>query len=311
MPKNYIMDYSRRKMLAYLPALPFVAGNISTRGNFRNEKNLQHPGRKPRLSLNLFSFNAALQEGSMTLQEVCRYCAEEGYAAIDPTAYYFPGYPQVPEDDYLLEFKRMVFELGLDISGSGIRNNFSDPDRLKRQQDIRMIENWLIASQKMGIPVLRVFAGREIPDPEEKKKARVWMMDDFRHCAELGARYGVIIALQNHDEFIKTADEIIEIIEAINSPWFKLHLDIGSFTTRNVYEEIGKVIPYAVNWQLKEQVTLGGQKVEPDFERIFRMIREQGYVGYIPLETLGPGDPVKKLEVLKKKVTNAMEKVYP
>ena len=304
------MDYSRRKMLAYLPVIPFLAGNMTGPGTSRKEKKLQHPERKPRLSLNLFSFNSALQEGRMTLQEVCRYCAEEGYAAIDPTAYYFPGYPEVPGDDYLLEFKRMVFELGLEISGSGIRNNFSDPDRLKRLQDIRLIENWLVASQKMGIPVLRIFAGREIPDPEEKRKVMNWMMEDFRQCADLGARYGVIVALQNHDEFIKTADEIIEIIETINSPWFKLHLDIGSFTSRNVYEEIGKVIPYAVNWQVKEQVTIEGRKVEPDFERIFSMIKDQGYVGYIPLETLGPGDPVKKLSVLKKKVMSAMDKVY-
>jgi sugar phosphate isomerase/epimerase len=136
------------------------------------------------------------------------------------------------------------------------------------------------------------------------------MMEDFRKCADLGARYGVIIALQNHDEYIKTADEVIQIIEAVNSPWFKLHLDIGSFSQKNVYEEISKVIPYAVNWQVKELVTQDGQKVEPDFVRILTMVREQGYVGYLPLETLGPGDPKEKLNVLKKKVMKAMDQVY-
>jgi sugar phosphate isomerase/epimerase len=310
MPKNHIMDHTRRKTIAYLAGLPFIAHGLVAPGNQKLRKKIQNPERKPRLSLNLFSFNAVLQEGSMKLQEVCRYCAEEGYAAIDPTAYYFQGYPEVPDDDYLYEFKRMVFELGLEISGSGIRNNFSEPDQMKRQRDIRLIENWLVASQKMGIPVVRIFAGRSIPDPEEKKKALDWMMADFRKCAELGARYGVIVALQNHDEFIKTADEVIGIIEAVNSPWFKLHLDIGSFTQKNVYEEIRKVIPYAVNWQVKEQVTIDGQKAEPDFERILGMVREQGYVGYLPLETLGPGDPKEKLDVLKKKVTMAMDQVY-
>jgi sugar phosphate isomerase/epimerase len=126
----------------------------------------------------------------------------------------------------------------------------------------------------------------------------------------LGAEYGVIIALQNHDEFIKTAGEIIEIIETVNSPWFKLHLDIGSFTMHNVYDEIEKVIPYAVNWQVKELVTIDNMKVEPDYERILRMVRAQGYVGYFPLETLGPGDPKEKLKVLKEKVVRAIDRVY-
>jgi len=50
--------------------------------------------------------------------------------------------------------------------------------------------------------------------------------------------------------------------------------------------------------------------VEPDYERILRMIREQGYNGYLPLETLGPGNPKEKLLVLKQKMMDAMSRVY-
>ncbi len=305
------MTYSRRKSLKYIAAFPFITqGVLASKSRTKIHKPFK-PVRKPKISLNLFSFNQGLQEGTIQLNEVIQFCAEQGYMAIDPTAYYFPGYPEVPDDRYLFDFKRIVFENSLEISGSGIRNNFSDPDRIRRQQDIQLIENWLVASQKMGIPVLRVFAGSAIADSEDKKKALVWMMDDFKRCADLGGKYGVIIALQNHNEFIKTADEIIEIIEMVNSPWFKLHLDIGSFTVKNVYEEIEKVIPYAVNWQVKELVTLDGKKVEPDYERILRMIKAKGYDGYLPLETLGPGDPKEKLLVLKKKVMKALDRVYP
>jgi len=305
------MDDSRRTSLKYLAFIPFMSSTGIDSLDWHRKNSESQAIRKPKLSLNLFSFNQPLQSGQMQLEEVIRYCAEQGYYAIDPTAYYFPGYPDVPDDTYLYRFKRLVFEHGLEISGTGIRNNFSDPDKLNRQGDIQLIERWLMAAQKMGIPVLRVFAGNEVPDPEIKKRTLEWMMEDFRICAELGARYGVIIALQNHNEFIKTADEIIEMIETIDSPWFKLHLDIGSFSKNNVYDEIGKVIPYAVNWQVKELVTIDDQKVEPDYERILRMVREQDYVGYFPLETLGSGDPKEKLLVLKKKVSDAIDRIYP
>jgi hypothetical protein len=61
---------------------------------------------------------------------------------------------------------------------------------------------------------------------------------------------------------------------------------------------------------VKEFVSIDGRQVEPDYERILRMVREQGYVGYFPLETLGPGDPMDKLRILKEKVLNAMDRVY-
>jgi sugar phosphate isomerase/epimerase len=263
---------SRRKVLACLAGTPFLLPGVIKARPWFKEAVAIGTAKRPKLSLNLYSFNQLLQSGNVKLKEVVHYCAGEGYCAIDPTAYYFPGYPEVPDDQYLYDFKRLVFENGLEMSGTGIRNNFSDPNMLNRQHDLQLIERWLLAAQKMGIPVLRIFAGREVTDPDNKKRTMEWMLEDFRQCAELGSKYGVIIALQNHDEFIKTADEIIEIINTINSPWFKLHLDIGSFSVKNVYEEIKKVISYAVNWQVKEFVTIDNKRVEPEYEKIVQYV---------------------------------------
>ena len=48
------------------------------------------------MSLNAFSFNAPLSEKKMTLDELLETCAEIGFEGVDITAYYFPGYPNVP-----------------------------------------------------------------------------------------------------------------------------------------------------------------------------------------------------------------------
>jgi hypothetical protein len=34
------------------------------------------------------------------------------------------GYPQVPQDDYIHRIKRRAHDLGLAISGTGVRNDF-------------------------------------------------------------------------------------------------------------------------------------------------------------------------------------------
>src|SRR4051812_37599132 len=63
----------------------------------------------PRLktSLNAYSFNKALVDHlkgagkGMSLFELLDFCAEQDFDAIDPTGYYFPGYPKPPSDAFL------------------------------------------------------------------------------------------------------------------------------------------------------------------------------------------------------------------
>src|SRR4030042_1686138 len=47
---------------------------------------------KIKLSCNLYSFNAPLRSGEMTLEQAIDFCAELGFDAVDPTGYSFPGH---------------------------------------------------------------------------------------------------------------------------------------------------------------------------------------------------------------------------
>ena len=113
------------------------------------------------------------------------------------------------------------------------------------------------------------------------------MIQDFKECAEYGRQHGVILGLQQHNDFLKTADETIRVIEAVNSPWFGDILDVGSLRANDPYKEIEKLVPYAVSWQLKEKV---GDDAT-DLARIKDIIHKVGYRGVLPFEALGAGDP--------------------
>jgi len=131
-------------------------------------------------------------------------------------------------------------------------------------------------------------------------------LKDIQTCMEYGKQRGVIIGIQNHNDFILTADQVIKIIRAINSEWFGLILDTGSFRQLDAYAEIEKAIPYAVNWQVKEKIWLNGTEVETDLERLMKIIKASGYKGYLPIETLGAGDPKVKIPALLEKLKKAM-----
>jgi len=228
----------------------------------------------------------------MTLEDVVRYCALHGIDAVDPTGYYFPGYPKVPADDYIFRLKRLAHINGVTISGSGVRNDFAVADPDARKRDVQMVKEWIEVAAKLGAPVLRVFSGTKRPEGHSFDAAVEWMVADFRECAAHAARFGVILGLRNHNDFIQTAAETIRIIDSVNSDWFGSILDIGSLRVGDTYAEIEKLVPYAVSWQLKEEIATG---VKTDLRKIKSIIDKSGYRGFLPIETLGQGDPKVKV----------------
>ncbi len=299
---------SRRNFLKAMISVPLFASGIPlyTRANDEVSKKFGH---KFKLSLNVYSFNNPLRDGEIDLFDVLDFCAEHNFDAIDPTGYYFPGYPEVPSDDFMRKFKRKAFLLGLDISGTGVRNDFANPDEIARKADIEMIKKWIEAAAKMGIPNIRVFAGTNPHEGFSRDQVFEWMAKDLKTCCEYGRQYGVIVATQNHNDFLKTAADVDRIFEMVDSEWLGLNLDIGSYRLHDPYEEIKKNIQYAVTWQIKENVWIDGKETPTDFVKLFKIIKEAGYRGYLPLETLGAGDPYQKVPVLLEKVRNALSKI--
>jgi len=257
-------------------------------------------------SLNAFSFNTPLSDGTMTISDLLDFCADSGFEGVDVTGYYFKGYPQVPSDEYLFQIKRKAFRLGIEISGTGVRNDFTIADKIKREQEVALIKNWIEVAAKIGAPVIRIFAGSQKNVGITAEQVTEWMLKDIQTCVDYGKQHGIIIGLQNHNDFIQTAGQVIQIIEAINSEWLGLILDTGSYRVLNPYEEIARSVKYTVNWQIKENVFINGAEKETDMDKLLGIIKSSGYKGYLPIETLGEGDPKIKVTTLLAKLQKAM-----
>lgn len=256
-------------------------------------------------SLNVYSFNRLLRDGTIDLFDVLDFCAQHDFDAIDPTGYYFPAYPAVPTDDFINTFKKKAFFLGLDISGTGIRNDFVNPDPDRRAADVEMTRAWIEAAAKLGSPCLRIFTGKSEHEGYSREQVFEWMARDIQACCSHGEEHGVIVALQNHNEFLETAADVDELFERVDSDWLGLNLDIGSYRAGDPYAEIERNVNRAVTWQIKENVWIDGVETATDFERLAVIIRRSAYRGYLPLETLGPGDPYVKIPALVERARSA------
>lgn len=287
----------RRGFLALSLATPAA---LATAGQVARVK-----GSHVRIGLNAYSFNRPLMAGKMTLDDVIDYCARHNIDGLDATGYYFPGYPEVPSDEYLYALKRKAYLNGVTIAGTGVRNDFALTDASSRKGHIQLVKDWIDVARKLGADVVRVFSGREQPRGQSFEQVLEWMVPAFQQCAEYGRKNGVIVGLQHHDDFLKTAEQTIRVVKAVDSPWFSVILDVGSLRQGDPYEEIEKLLPYACTWQIKEQVWYGTKATAIDLPRIKGIIDKVGYRGFTPIEALGSGDPAEIVTAFLEKVRKA------
>ena len=264
------------------------------------------PGTKIKIALNSYSFNRPLTAGKMTLDDVIDYCAQHDIDGVDTTGYYFPGYPKVPADEYIYNLKKKAYLNGVTINGTGVRNDFTLRDSTKRQAEIQLVKDWIEVARKLGANVIRVFSGKELPKGYTFDQVLEWMIPAFHECAEYGKERGIIVGLQHHDDFLKTADQTIRVVKAVNSDWFNVILDVGSLRQGDPYEEIEKLLPYACTWQIKENVWYGQKSTPIDLARVRAIIGKVGFRGFLPIEALGQGDPAVVVTTFLEKVRKAM-----
>ncbi len=245
---------------------------------------------KFKFSLAAYSYRRLLtgNRPKLTMADFINDCAKMGLEGTEPTSYYFP---EPTTYDYLRSLKQQCFQLGLDVSGTAIRNDFGYPTGNKRQQEILWVKRWIDYAEVLGAPVIRIFAGhqKEGVTPEQTHSLMVAGMEE---CCDYAGQHGVHLALENHGGPSATADGMLAFVRDVQSPWFGVNLDTGNFRSKDAYGDIAKLAPYALNVQVKVVITNPQQKKEPsDFPRLAQILRDANYRGYIVLEYEERGDP--------------------
>jgi sugar phosphate isomerase/epimerase len=208
-----------------------------------------------------------------------------------------PSKPDEEIYDFARNIKKLCDELDIEISGTGVKNDFADPNAQRRALDIQRIKYWIDVAVVLGAPVMRVFNGaipEDILSSDWETIAKERIVPALIECAEYGAQKGIKIGMQNHGDITSTADQVIRILQWANHPNLGVVNDTGCYKTfgartgngYNWYDDIEAVLPYTYNFQVKRLP--GGLNTETltDLDELFTRIRFSEYRGYIPLETV-------------------------
>jgi sugar phosphate isomerase/epimerase len=205
--------------------------------------------------------------------------------AVELTSYFFP---ETVTRSYLNDLKRRCHINGLDISGGAIRNNFTLPPGAELEKWFSHLDLWLDHYAQLGAPVIRVFAGVP-PQGVTEEQGIANAITNLRRACEMAATRGVILGLENHD-YLTNIDRMLPIVKAVDSPWFGVNLDSGNVDRADFYGELTKIVPYALNVQLKVEAG-PAPKVRTDTPRIVKLLKDAGYRGYIVLEYESKPEP--------------------
>ncbi len=255
-----------------------------------------HP--RLRLALAAYSFRDDFGPGKdgspakMDMLKFVDYCADHGCDGAELTSYYFPN---PLSDEHLVKVRRQAHLRGVSISGTAVGNDFCHPPGAQRDAEQALVTDWIRKASVLGAPHIRVFAGG--PHGQSKEVAKRQCIEALEEAAALAGQHGIFLGIENHGGIVAEADDLIDIVKTVKSPWVGINLDTGNFHTDDPYADLAKCAPYAVNVQFKGKISRRGQRgSEPaDYTRTFGILRDANYQGWVVLEYELPEDPWKRV----------------
>jgi sugar phosphate isomerase/epimerase len=212
------------------------------------------------------------------------------------------------DNAYLQKLKRHAFLSGVDLICLSIHQDFVDPDRDKRMDNIRHTKKCIRLAHEMGIPCIRLNSGRwgtirsfdqlmenrglEPPlDGYDEDDAFRWCIDSIEKCLPDAERYGVHLALENHWGLTRSPEGLLRVARAIRSDWLGVLMDTGNFL-EDPYDKLEMIAPFTTFVQAKTYFG-GGEwyTLDLDYRRIAGILEKAGYKGYVSLEFEGKADP--------------------
>ncbi len=266
------------------------------------------------LSLAEFSYAGELYGGKMTNMEFPAKAKNDHQINV---LEYVSGFFNNKHTDpaYLKELKQRTDDLGMKnhlIMVDG--ENLADLDAQKRKKAVESHNAWVDAAKYLGCSKIRVNLGdtaRAIsgaPDDSPAEAAKT-AAEGYRALLEYAAKQNMDVIVENHFGNSTDVDWLLGVIKAVNMPNAGLLPDFGNFCAQrskptapgikgmmdtkcireyDKYEGVKKMMPHAKGISAKShKFNAAGDETEIDFYKMFRIIREAGFKGYVGIEYEG------------------------
>jgi len=244
------------------------------------------------------SFFDAIRNGEMSIVEWLDFAAELGLEGVECAPPLLrPLGPAVPA-----EYRRMAEQRGLKVSNYTAYSDFTFPNAADRIHALaEAIQNVAVATE-LGAPSVRVLAGQRRPQVT-RSQGIAWVVEAIQLVAEVGARAGIQVNLENHTrastwedfDFAMAGSVFLEILQALADSPVGVQFDtanpmVAGEQTLPLFEKVSSRIRYV---HINDVARAGefrfvtvGSGIVPNSE-VIRRLRTQGYSGWLGIEEAG------------------------
>jgi sugar phosphate isomerase/epimerase len=255
------------------------------------------------IAVSTYSFWRFKDDSKLSIEQCIEEAARIGFDAVEILHIQMES----EEPGYLQRLKQRALINGLDLCGFSTHQGFVSPDAEKRQKNIDHTIHTIELAYQLGIPTMRVNTGRwgtskdfdelmanrgiepRLPGYTDDDGFR-WVIDSFEKCLPTAEKCGVTLGLENHWGLGITAEGVLRIVDALDSPWLRCTLDTGNFL-EDPYDRLERMAPKTVFVQAKTYYGGGiWYSLNLDYQRIAEMLWRHNYRGYVSLEFEGHED---------------------
>lgn len=197
---------------------------------------------------------------------------------------------------YLQSVKSVLDQAGLDRVYA-----WGHPDGLEGGSNDQAFEELLKHieyAEGIGAEVMRV-VGSSLQfrfQPHEPQLER--LADLFSKATKIAAGKGIKLAVENHIDY--NSDEILQLVEAVNSPYFGVNFDTGNFlrVLDDPIQAMEKLAPYVFATHVKDLLPVRGVAVNEwyffscvptglgliDNAKLVQILKNNNYKGFLAVE---------------------------
>ncbi len=228
-----------------------------------------------------------------------------GITGLDYCSMFFAD--KAKDHQFLLGLKKRsadagCYNLRIMVDGEGVLGDLNEAARLKA------VENhykWMDAAAELGCPMIRVNVEGD-GNPDDVSKASV---DSLNRLIEYGKKQQVDVIVENHIGISCNAAWLANVMKQVNSEHCGTLADFGNFCVNRTkpeaqtidaymktkcleeydrYKGIAELMPFAKGIHAKTHLfDADGNDTETDFVRMFRIIKDSGFTGWVSVEYEG------------------------
>jgi sugar phosphate isomerase/epimerase len=229
----------------------------------------------------------------------------------------YDGFLESLQNGYLARVRAAIERRNLIMPMLCCSPDFTQPDADERRREVERDKLMIDVTARLGGGFCRLLSGQRRQEVSRGQGVR-WVVDCIRELLDYAAERNVVLAIENHykdnywkhPEFAQKQEVFLEIVDQIDSPWFGVQFDpsnalVAGEDPIDLLEHVKRrvVTMHASDRHLKPGRTLEElREMEDsvgyasilshgvigkgmnDYPKIFRILREVGFQGWISIE---------------------------